>query len=357
LLFERERERESVQAGVVCGVCGWRRIVQSIQRKAGVPVVKYSGLRSTRRKIVIVAAVVAMLSTVMAVPASAEGSHGRDAEVEVDTTAASVPGLAELLDATDATVADGVDVHANADTSVVFDSGDGHVEIPDDPNVGVALTSPAAGTITVGVPGSPDAGVVASDGSVVYNNAYRDTSIVVQPQIDGGVRMITVLDSPKAPTSFDYPLTVDQGQSMALTADGGAVVTGQDGATVLTVPAPWAFDANGAAVAADYMLTGNTLTLNVHPTDTTAYPIITDPVLTWGWVTGTLYFNKIETRLICTGGLGGINGITLSGLWLPILTKITVYLSLYSCVAGALGRCIKVKSYGAVYIYTGNHCN
>jgi len=248
---------------------------------------KYSGLRSTRRKTVIVAAVVAMLSTVMAVPASAEGSHDRDAEAEVDVAAANVPGLAGLLDATDATVADGVDVHANDGTAVVFDSGDGRVEIPDDPTAGVTLTSTDGSTITVGVPGNPDDAVVALDGSVVYNNAYRDTSIVVQPQIDGGARMITVIDTAKAPTSFDYPVTLDQGQSMDLTADGGAVVTGQAGTTIITVPAPWAYDANGAAVAADYTLDGTTLTLNVHPTDTTVYPIIADPwYKPWTWPVG-----------------------------------------------------------------------
>jgi len=240
---------------------------------------KYVGLRSTRGKAMVVAAVVAMLSAVMAVPASAEGSHTSDTDIEVDTTAVNVPGLAELLDATDATVVDGVDVHANADTAVVFDSGDGRVEIPDNPALGVTLTSTTGGTITVGLPGGPDAGVVASDGSVVYNNAYRDTSIVVQPQLDGGARMITVLDTAKAPTRFDYPIALDTGQSMNLTADGGAVITGQDAATILTVPAPWAFDANGTPVAADYTLTGTTLTLNVHPTDTTVYPIIADPWL------------------------------------------------------------------------------
>jgi len=277
LLFERERERESVSAGVARGICGRRRKVQSTQDEAGVEMFKNSGLRSTRGKAVIVAAVVAMLSTVMAVPASADGSQGRDADVEVDVIAANVAGLTELLDATDATVADGVDVHGDGDTAVVFDSGDSRVEIPDDPTVGVTLTSSIGGTITAGVPGSPDTALVASDGSVVYNNAYRDTSIVVQPQLDGGARMITVLDSPKAPTSFDYPVTLDTGQAMSLTPDGGAVVTGQAGATILAVPAPWAYDASGAPVAADYTLTGTTLTLNVHPTDTTVYPIITDP--------------------------------------------------------------------------------
>jgi len=222
-----------------------------------------------------------MLPARFAVPASVDGSHGRDVEAEVDVTAAGVPGLAGLLDSTDATVADGVDVHANGDTAVVFDSGDGRVEIPDDPTAGVTLTSSTVGTVTVGVPGSPDRASVASDRSVVYNNAYRDTSIVVQPQIDGGARMITVLDSAKAPTSFDYPVSLDQGQSIDLTVDGGAVVTGQDGATILTVAAPWAYDANGTQVTADYTLDGTTLTLNVQPTDTTAYPIITDPHLSW----------------------------------------------------------------------------
>jgi len=320
-------------------------------------VVKYSGLRSTRRKTVIIAAVAAMLSTVMAVPASAGGSHGRDAEVEVDTTAANVPGLTELLDATEATVADGVDVHANGDTAVVFDSGDARVEVPDDPSVGVTLSS-TGGTITVGVPGGPDAGVVASDGSVVYNNAYRDTSIVVQPQIDGGVRMITVLDSPKAPTSFDYPVSLATGQSMSLTPYGGAVVTGQDGATVLEVPAPWAYDANGIPVVADYTLNGTTLTLNIHPTDTTAYPIIADPWWKpWTWHAPALYFNKPETASICMNGMRSISILALSGFWYPIVAAIGWYVSLVACTARVSSRCMKVTAYGAVLIYSGGRCN
>ncbi len=317
---------------------------------------KIVGLRSTRGKAVVVVAVVAMLSTVMAVPASADGPHGRDAEVEVDVAASKVPGLAVLLDATDATVADGVDVHANGDTAVVFDSGDGRVEIPDDPTVGVTLASSTGGSINVGVPGSPDRALVASDGTVVYNNAYRDTSIVVQPQIDGGARMITVLDSPTAPDSFDYQVALNTGQSMSLTADGGAAVTGQAGDTILAVPAPWAFDANGAPVSADYTLSGTTLTLNVHPTETTSYPVITDPYFHWGWVTGTLYFNKAETRMICTGGLSSLAWLVGTGFWYPILAGIGWYLTVVSCAAGVVGRCTKVKSYGKASIYSGNHC-
>jgi len=46
-----------------------------------------------------------------------------------------------------------------------------------------------------------------------------------------------------------------------------------------------------------------------------------------------------------------------TGFWYPVLAALGWYLSFYSCTAGALGRCIKAKSYGAIYIYSGDHCN
>jgi len=64
---------------------------------------------------------------------SADGAQRQSADIEVDVAAGKVPGLAELLDDSDATVIDGVDVHADGDTAVVYDSGNGGVEIPDDP--------------------------------------------------------------------------------------------------------------------------------------------------------------------------------------------------------------------------------
>jgi len=190
---------------------------------------------------------------------------------------------------------------------------------------------------------------------VVYNNAYRDPSIVVQPQIDGGVRMITVVDSPKAPTSFDYPVTVDQGQSMALTADGGAVVTGQDGATVFTVVAPWAYDVNGTPVAADYTLTGTTLTLNIHPTDTTAYPIIADPKFVHGIITGTFYMSKGETEAIAASGATLVPELLagfLVGPFAPYVTyvaSVAANIQLWAMIAVFVNaffgenKCLKVK--------------
>lgn len=74
---------------------------------------EFVGLRSTRGKAVIVAAVVALLSTVTAMPASADGSQGRDADVEVDTAAAKVPvsGIGRLAIKACAN-SKGVDIHS-----------------------------------------------------------------------------------------------------------------------------------------------------------------------------------------------------------------------------------------------------
>ncbi|MBT3970368.1 MAG: hypothetical protein HN567_00035 [Actinobacteria bacterium] len=62
--------------------------------------------------------------------------------LDIDTAVASVPGLGILLDATEATIADGVDIHAPGSNAVVYVSDNGGVEIPDDPTIGVTLTGP-----------------------------------------------------------------------------------------------------------------------------------------------------------------------------------------------------------------------
>ena len=66
--------------------------------------------------------------------------------------------------------------------------------------------------------------------------------------------------------------------------------------------APWAKDNAGNAVATSYLLDGNTIVQTVAHSGN--YPVVADPKYTWGWVTGTAYYNKAETR----------NARTLSGM-------------------------------------------
>ena len=306
-------------------------------------------------KTIAVAVVIALFSAMAATSALAEELP--PGSLDIDTAVASVPGLGILLDATEATIADGVDIHAPGSNAVVYVSDNGGVEIPDDPTIGVTLTGPDGASINIGVPGNPDDAAVSSNGTVTYGNAYRDTSVIVQPQIGGGARMITILGSIHERTNYDFVVTLAAEQEINLSEGGGVSITDSMGEVDMAIPPPWAYDASGSVVASDYSLEGTTLTLNIHPGSSAVYPIIADPVFTWGWVTGTVYFNKLETRMICTNTAQSLAWLGITGFWYPILVALGWYLTIYSCIAGITDRCIKVKSYGSVFIYAGTHCN
>ncbi|RMH72472.1 MAG: hypothetical protein D6683_13975, partial [Actinomyces sp.] len=131
--------------------------------------------------------------------------------------------------------------------------------------------------ITVEVPGDGNPAVIDTDGSVVYADVADDSSLVVQPQQGGGVRMLTVLDSNDAPDEFDFEVHSADGYTLRLADDGSAEIVDGDGSAVMDVPPAWAFDANGTPVAARYSIDHHTLTLHIDHRATDAYPIIADP--------------------------------------------------------------------------------
>ncbi|WP_405787196.1 hypothetical protein OG753_04075 [Streptomyces sp. NBC_00029] len=51
-----------------------------------------------------------------------------------------------------------------------------------------------------------------------------------------------------------------------------------------------------------YSLDGNTLVQTIETGPDTAYPVVADPHYTWGIISGTVYFNKSETKVIALGG-------------------------------------------------------
>ncbi len=101
---------------------------------------KFGELSSSYGKTIAVAVVVALFSAMAATSVSAEEIPPEN--LDIDTAVASVPGLGTLLDATEATIVDGVDIHAKGSNAVVYVSDNGGVEIPDDPTIGVTVTGP-----------------------------------------------------------------------------------------------------------------------------------------------------------------------------------------------------------------------
>ena len=131
---------------------------------------------------------------------------------------------------------------------------------------------------------------------------------------------------------------------------------GNDRYTIGEFEAPWALDADGNTVPTHFEVDGDTITQIVETDETTAYPVVADPHFTWGWLSGTVYFNKWETLTLCSGSYNTLIALGILPFWLPILLAVAAVIFVYSCVARLLGMCIKVKSNGSVLYYTGGFC-
>ncbi|TIC81713.1 hypothetical protein E8D37_11000 [Nocardioides sp. GY 10127] len=101
---------------------------------------------------------------------------------------------------------------------------------------------------------------------------------------DGDAQLLAVLNSPESSTSLEFPVG-DSDTTLTENEDGSVSVTRpvtlDDGTTVPVnvgeILAPWSVDANGAPVATNYSIRGNTLVQHIYPSSDTAYPIVADP--------------------------------------------------------------------------------
>ncbi|KUF17496.1 hypothetical protein [Streptomyces silvensis] len=135
---------------------------------------------------------------------------------------------------------------------------------------------------------------------MVYRDAAATTDIAVQPTTDGGARALVTLKDGKAPTSHRFRLDLPQGTGVAEDGRGGFELHRESAegvhVPVGTIDAPWAKDANGEAVHTSYRLDGTEIVQEIETDDNTAFPVVADPKMTWGIVTGTAYFNKKKAR-------------------------------------------------------------
>ena len=123
---------------------------------------------------------------------------------------------------------------------------------------------------------------------------------------------------------------------------------------VSLIEAPWASDALGNKIPSEYTIQGDTLVLNVAHDMAAAYPVVADPVWTWGIVSGTAYFSRDETVMVA----GSI--ATLAPLLIlippPFNLAIAGYaVTIYGWAVSALfwwNKCLKVK-YGFSWSWSG----
>ncbi|MEW2359756.1 hypothetical protein [Spirillospora sp. NPDC029432] len=110
----------------------------------------------------------------------------------------------------------------------------------------------------------------------VFVGVDVDTDIVAQTTT-GGVRLLTVIHGPDAPTEFRFPLSLADGLALESMPSGGYdVVHLRYGATVGRLYNPWACDSMYRQVKADYSLAGQVVTMRVQH-EGSYYPVVADP--------------------------------------------------------------------------------
>ena len=108
----------------------------------------------------------------------------------------------------------------------------------------------------------------------------QDNSISLEP-LDNGMRALITIDSPDAPTSYAFDISGDVAD-LSLESDGSVLGLDSNANPIVTIPAPWAVDANGATVPTHYEVNGTVLTQLVEHTDGEwAYGITADPSFLW----------------------------------------------------------------------------
>jgi hypothetical protein len=96
------------------------------------------------------------------------------------------------------------------------------------------------------------------------------------------------------------------------------------------------------------------LQLNL-PSTRDRYPVTVDPHFTWGWVTGTIYFNRQETALFAAGtGLTSKMASLLPAPWGTVLSVYAAVLTAVAASAFALGQCVSMNSVGLAFRYSGS---
>ncbi len=158
----------------------------------------------------------------------------------------------------------------------------GSVDVPEQLSQGVKFTGPDRDQITMKLPHSGEArpGSVTGDGAIVYPGGAASNSVIVG---DSQVQMLTTITSAAAPVEYSYDLSLSPGQRLEL-VNGGAAVVNPDGSPALIAGAPWAKDAQGAAVETSYRVEGTRLVQTVdHTTADVAYPVVADPIWLAPW--------------------------------------------------------------------------
>jgi hypothetical protein len=232
------------------------------------------------------------------------------------------------------------------------------------------------GAVLAGVPAAANAAEVVTPGQTVISTHQDQRVAWSTPAVhakhakientvhDKDAAAVITLRDASAPTRYDFALSLPTGASALGASNGSVIVLDQHGSALGSFSKPWAKDANGKSLATEYNLFGSTLTQVVH-TNGASFPVTADPKYTWGWATGTAYYNRSETHNIATGSLAGTavcGGLALVATPAAGAACLAAWadINFQANRAWNQGQCVKLKyavgSFLGAYVYSGGYC-
>jgi hypothetical protein len=266
----------------------------------------------------------------------------------------TLPGLAQASYARPANAASGSTIRAvDHATGLTTTSGSRDVTTPRRAGQGVRIAGAGLGadlTITPELHGT-SAARTTGDTTVLADSA-TGLNVAIQP-LRHAMRMMSVLANRAAPTTTAYRVSLPAGARLQKDELGGVMLV-KNGVMIGRFAAPWAVDASNRSLPTTYTVAGNTITQTVN-TSGARFPVVADPHYTWGNITGTVYFNKSETAKIAASAAF----VAALGAFAPppfniILVASAATISWEATWAMADGKCVKVKSTGAIGEYGGS---
>ncbi|MEE1788636.1 hypothetical protein PUR71_37900 [Streptomyces sp. SP17BM10] len=192
----------------------------------------------------------------------------------------------------------------------------------------------------------------------VEPDALPDTDSAVIADADA-VSHVFVLRSARAATDVSFTVTGFDGRLVADPLGGVLLVDQATGRADSRISAPWAYDAKGRPLPTSYTVDGDTVTQHVD-TRGAAFPVVADPHYTWGWITGTVYFNRNETSHMASDA--GFTAAMFAFAPPPfnlIGAMVAGNISRVAWNANSDHKCVKVKSLVPVFPaseYSGGYC-
>jgi hypothetical protein len=185
------------------------------------------------------------------------------------------------------------------------------VEI-DSGNKSTRINHKTKGNTTISIPNSNElTDIQTIDDQIIFSGQNAKFDVVVEA-LDGGMRQVINLKDSSAPTTYDFPVSLEAGEALVVTEDGSAMVTkpisteektkraelqktAPEGITIpqydakTLIAKPWAKDAQGKDLKTYYTASGFTLKQTIDTTGA-VFPIVADPI--WcGDVTYNVQFN------------------------------------------------------------------